>query len=177
MIRHSRAGLATLCLGGAALAGCGTGAGATHAAKGSPTTQPSGAPAATVDVRSTSLGRVLTTSTGQVIYLLTADRPGVRSCTATCLTYWPPVVVHGPPSPAAGSTARLGEIGFNGGQQLTVDGYPAYTYVGDSSAGQTTGEGVRSFGGTWWVLSPAGTAITRTAAVPTTTSGGNYGGY
>ena len=31
--------------------------------------------------------------------------------------------------------------------------------VGDSAAGQANGEGITSFGGTWYVLDPSGMAV------------------
>jgi predicted lipoprotein with Yx(FWY)xxD motif len=182
MHRPSRFASATVALAAVALAGCGAGTAATSGSSATTASAPgakaSGASTATVEVRTTSDGRVLTTSTGKVIYLLTADRPGSRACTGSCLRYWPPVMVHGTPTAASGVTARLGELPLAGGQQLTVDGHPAYTFVGDSGPGTTSGEGVHSFGGIWWVLSPAGTAVTSAASTSTTTSGsGGYGGY
>jgi predicted lipoprotein with Yx(FWY)xxD motif len=49
----------------------------------------------------------------------------------------------------------------DGMKQVTYGGHPLYTYLGDRSPGQTTGEGIQSFGGIWWVLSAtSGSAIT-----------------
>ena len=178
MTRRPRAGLALIAVGGLALAGCGaSSARSAGAAKGNSGSNPTAASAATVDVRSTNLGRVLTTADGKVIYLLTADSSGTRSCSGSCLRYWPPVMIHGTPTGASGVSAHLGELAVSGGQQLTVNGQPAYTYIGDSSAGSTTGEGIRSFGGTWWVLSTSGAAITNSTPTSTSTSRSGYGGY
>ncbi len=191
MIRRPPSRLVVLAAGGLALAGIGAGcgssgartAGAASGTSPQPATGTSLRPAGnsgggtSVDVRSTSLGQVLTTPTGGVMYLLTADRPGARACSGTCLQFWPPVMVHGAASAGPGVTARLGETPLNGGQQLTVDGHPAYTYSGDSSAGQTAGEGIRSFGGTWWALSSSGAAVTGATAAKPPSSAGSYGGY
>lgn len=90
-------------------------------------------------------------------------------------------MLQGTPTAASGVSAHLGRLAVSGGEQLTVNGYPAYTYIGDGSAGQTAGQGVRSFGGTWWALSTTGAALSKSATTPAPTSGGNsggnYGGY
>ena len=47
--------------------------------------------------------------------------------------------------------------------QIAYNGHPLYYYVGDHGPGQTTGQGLNQFGALWYVLSPAGTAITTKA--------------
>jgi predicted lipoprotein with Yx(FWY)xxD motif len=47
----------------------------------------------------------------------------------------------------------------NGSQQVTYAGHPLYRYVGDTRAGQTTGEGLTDFGAGWDVITPAGKKI------------------
>jgi predicted lipoprotein with Yx(FWY)xxD motif len=42
----------------------------------------------------------------------------------------------------------------NGAQQLAYKGHPLYMYAGDGAAGQTNGNGIVSFGGTWSVARP-----------------------
>jgi predicted lipoprotein with Yx(FWY)xxD motif len=37
-------------------------------------------------------------------------------------------------------------------KQVTFDGCPLYTFVKDTGAGQTHGEGIVAFGGTWGLL-------------------------
>jgi Secreted repeat of unknown function len=50
-------------------------------------------------------------------------------------------------------TDKLGTITRSGGVvQATYNGYPLYTYGGDMSAGQTSGNGV---GGVWHVITGA----------------------
>jgi predicted lipoprotein with Yx(FWY)xxD motif len=55
------------------------------------------------------------------------------------------------------------------GQQVEYEGNLLYTFSGDTAAGQAQGEGIQSFGGTWYVVTP-------TLSVPSgvSTSGG-YG--
>jgi hypothetical protein len=81
--------------------------------------------------------------------------------------------------------AKLGEItGTNGSPQLTVDGWPMYTYSGDSVPGDTGGQGLDLSGGLWWVVGTDGAWIKSTDAggsAPTsggsTSSGYSRGGY
>ena len=49
----------------------------------------------------------------------------------------------------------------DGTKQVTYKGHPLYYYIGDSAAGQTNGQGSNSFGAKWWLLTPAGAAITK----------------
>jgi hypothetical protein len=61
----------------------------------------------------------------------------------------------------------------NGTHQVTYNGHPLYTYVGDSAAGKTSGEGLNLSGGLWWAVSPAGKAVKNTSS----SGGGGGGGY
>ena len=62
----------------------------------------------------------------------------------------------------------LGKIGLvprDGARQVTYNGYRLYTYAGDNGPRQTNGEGIVSFGGTWYLVRatatrPATTAVT-----------------
>ena len=85
------------------------------------------------------------------------------------------------PSAPAGVTATFGVLHRpDGTEQLTVDGWPMYTYVGDTKAGAITGQGQNSSGGLWWVVSPSGKWITKAKSSATATKGsaGRYGtGY
>jgi predicted lipoprotein with Yx(FWY)xxD motif len=116
----------------------------------------------TLTVRKTGIGYVLATSTGMTIYWYGDDvrNSGQSSCTAGCLTAWP--AVTGMPVAAAGVklTGKLGTITRSGGViQATYNGYPLYTYGGDLSPGDTSGNGV---GGVWHVI--AGAALSPSPA-------------
>jgi predicted lipoprotein with Yx(FWY)xxD motif len=119
---------------------------------------PSGALATT----STPLGTILTDSAGKTLYGFAADTNGVSNCSGQCATYWPPVPVTGSvPKDPQGVTAKLGELTRDDGtKQLTVDGLPAYTYIGDKAGGDTTGQGLNDSGGLWWVIGTNGSWIT-----------------
>ena len=53
----------------------------------------------------------------------------------------------------SGTLSRLKRV-RGGFTQLMLNGHPVYRYNGDSSKGQGNGEGIRSFGGTWHVVTP-----------------------
>jgi predicted lipoprotein with Yx(FWY)xxD motif len=126
------------------------------------------APAVLEPVR-TRLGVVLADRRGRTVYVFTADRPGHSVCTAGCLQFWPFVAAPATiPSDAAGVTARLGILDrADGGRQLTVNGYPIYTFAGDTGPGSTAGQGQRLDAGVWWALTTAGARITTGGPVAT----------
>jgi predicted lipoprotein with Yx(FWY)xxD motif len=114
---------------------------------------------------STSLGTILTDGAGKTMYAFAADVKGKSNCTGSCLTYWPPVLVKQAPKAPSGVTAALGVIpASNGTKQLTVDGWPMYTYVGDGASGQTRGQGLNESGGLWWVVGTNGSWIKNSPA-------------
>jgi hypothetical protein len=59
----------------------------------------------------------------------------------------------------------------------TYNGWLMYEYVGDSAPGQANGEGIHSFGGTWYALNPAGNPITSSNSGSSSTTRGGGGGY
>jgi predicted lipoprotein with Yx(FWY)xxD motif len=126
---------------------------------------------------SAPIGTVLTDSAGKTLYRFALDTPGKSACTGTCLQYWPIVVAPATlPSSVEGVTAALGSITrADGTKQLTVTGYPMYTYVGDKDPGMTSGQGLNLSGGLWWAVSPDGAQVTKAPSSPAT-GGGGYGG-
>jgi predicted lipoprotein with Yx(FWY)xxD motif len=148
------------------------------AACGSSSPSTSSAPAAQagsgsgIKTASTSVGTILVSPAGKAIYWFAIDTPTKSNCTGSCLTYWPPV--KGPVTAAAGVSlpGTFGTIkGAGGTTQATYMGHPLYTYVGDSSAGQVSGNGKNLSGGLWWAMTPSGSKPSGGAAP---TSGG-YG--
>ena len=63
----------------------------------------------------------------------------------------------------------------NGVRQVLYAGHPLYTFVGDKSAGQTTGEGLTNFGAGWYVVAANGRKIEHDSNATTTSSSGGYG--
>ena len=60
--------------------------------------------------------------------------------------------------------------------QLTINGMPVYLYSGDSAAGDVNGEGIQSFGGVWYAVSPSGASVKSGAGTSSSPSSGG-GGY
>jgi predicted lipoprotein with Yx(FWY)xxD motif len=136
----------------------------------------------------TGVGTVLVNSQGRTLYLLTSEKGGKLTCTDAngCTKYWPDIEL--PPgvsaaTPGTGAQASLlGTVkSATGSLYVTYGGWPLYTFAGDSSPGQAKGQGITSFGGTWYVLSAAGTPITMAAGggaaattTPTTSGGYHY---
>ncbi|MEA2643329.1 MAG: hypothetical protein QOG08_355 [Chloroflexota bacterium] len=108
------------------------------------------------------LGAILVDGNGKTVYLFVADQGTASTCYTSCATVWPPVLTTGAPAAGTGATASL--LGTttrtDGKVEVTYAGHPLYYFIQDKKAGDTTGQGVNGFGGLWWVLSPAGAAIT-----------------
>lgn len=105
----------------------------------------------TVIVRTGRVGRVtvLTNASGRTLYWFAPDTPTMSRCVGTCAAYWPPLT--GSPKAGPGVTGRLGTITRPGGgaTQVTYDGHPLYTYVGDTGPGQASGNNLDLNGGLW----------------------------
>lgn len=167
---------AALVLAAAVLAGCGSssGGGSTSTAGArSPAVKATGA----LQVARTDAGKVLVDPRGRTLYAFAADSKGHSSCTGSCATYWPPTPAGSlPDSRPDGVTATLGEITRpDGTMQLTVDGYPMYTYVGDSKPGQAKGQGLNESGGLWWVVSASGAWVKDSKPSSAPADGGGLG--
>jgi len=133
---------------------------------------------ALVALRTTALGKVLVDARGHTLYLFEKDQHGRSACYGACPTYWPPLLSPSKARAAKGVRASL--LGLtkrtDGKRQVTYAGHPLYTFVNDKKAGQTTGEGMTVFGGTWDAVSASGHAVEPTAS-DSGGSGGGYGGY
>ena len=119
------------------------------------------ASAFTVGTADSSMGKILVNGQGLSLYLLTADSPDQSACTDACASAWPPLIVSG--QAAAGDGVDGSLMGTltrpDGSDQVTYNGHPLYTFKGDHASGDVAGQGIQSFGGTWYLLSPAGEPI------------------
>jgi predicted lipoprotein with Yx(FWY)xxD motif len=98
---------------------------------------------------------VITDAQGYTLYWFVPDTSEKSRCYGTCAVYWPPVT--GTPQGTRGVTGRLGSIKRAGGQaQVTYDGHPLYSYIGDSAPGQATGNDITLNGGKWYEMAVAG---------------------
>ncbi len=109
-----------------------------------------------------SAGTYLTDSSGASLYLWVADTGSTSTCSGACATAWPPLLTTG--KPTAGGKADASLLGTttrsDGKKQVTYAGHPLYTFIGDKHAGDTAGQGSNGFGAKWWLVTPAGKAIT-----------------
>src|SRR5690606_7224168 len=109
---------------------------------------------------STPLGTIVVDAAGMTVYQFDDDTQGgdASACTGACAATWPAVAGDAGDVEIDGITGEVGTItGIAGEPQLTLNGWPLYTYAGDSEPGDVSGQGVN---GIWWVLSPAGERIT-----------------
>jgi len=98
---------------------------------------------------------VLTNAQGFTLYWFAPDPPARSVCYGVCAGYWPPVT--GTPSAGPGVTGKLGTIRrTDGTTQVTYDGRPLYTYVGDTSPGQAFGNNLNLNGGFWHEVAVSG---------------------
>jgi predicted lipoprotein with Yx(FWY)xxD motif len=129
------------------------------------------------------LGTVLVDGNGRTVYILTNGGHTNVPCTdATgCTKLWPDL-----PLPSGMSAAKAG-MGLqasllstkklsDGETYPTYNGWLMYEYAGDSGPGQANGEGIKSFGGTWYVLDPSGNPV-KAKSGGSGGSGGGGGGY
>jgi predicted lipoprotein with Yx(FWY)xxD motif len=117
---------------------------------------------ATVSATSTGLGMILVDGSGRTLYLFEKDQPNQSACAGACVAAWPVDQSSGAPKGGSGVTASLlGSITrSDGSTQVTYNKHPLYYYQGDSGAGQQNGQGINAFGAKWYVVNPAGAAVT-----------------
>lgn len=91
---------------------------------------------------------VLADSRGFTLYLFVPDGVDHSVCYGSCASYWPPVT--GSPKAGSGVTGALGTTRrTDGTTQVTYNGHPVYTYIGDTAPGQANGNGLNLNGGLW----------------------------
>jgi predicted lipoprotein with Yx(FWY)xxD motif len=104
---------------------------------------------------------------GRAIYLWEKDSMNSSACSGGCASAWPPVTATGALT-ASGSVNKADLSTFtrsDGTKQVAYDGHPLYYFEGDSGPGTDTGQGSDAFGAKWWLVDPAGTAITTAVTV------------
>ena len=158
----------------ATLAGCGGGSNKPTASTSS--SGSSANPATKFGIASVSgLGNVVVDGNGRTVYILTSGDQTNVPCTdaSGCTKLWPDLPF---PSGASAATAGTGvKASLLGKKKLGDETYPTYNgwlmyeYAGDPGPGQAKGQGIKSFGGTWYALNAAGKPVT-------SSSGGSGGG-
>ena len=134
---------------------------------------------AKVAVARSTLGNVLVDGRGHTLYLFAKDRHGKSSCTGQCAGFWPPLIAAGMPRAVAGAKASL--LGTtkrpDGRLQVTYNHHPLYTFVKDTTKGQTNGEELNAFGAEWYAVSAAGAKVERADATSSDSGYPAAGGY
>jgi predicted lipoprotein with Yx(FWY)xxD motif len=137
-------------------------ASAVASAQSNPPTARAGA-AAKVQLRHTSLGSILVSSSGRTLYEFTRDHTATDTCVTLsgCSAAWPALQTRGRPSAGPGVKASLlSTIRLSGGRtQVTYAGHPLYTYSGDSGPGETSYVGESAFGGRWYAINASGHTV------------------
>ena len=155
----------------ALLAGCGGSSKSKPAAAPKPTSSKPGTKFSIASV--SGVGNVVVDGKGRTVYVLTSGSMKNVPCTDGngCTKLWPDLSLpDGVSAAKAGSginASLLGTKPANGETYPTYNGWLMYEYSGDSSPGDANGQGIKSFGGTWWVLNASGD--------PVKSGGGGYG--
>lgn len=124
--------------------------------------------ATTIEVaESEQFGQYLQTGEGRPVYLFDTDTQGTGdqqaqiSCTSEeCLNAWPLVTTSGEPQAGQGADASLlGTTDYEGQTVVTYNGWPLYYFIRDEGADAPQGQDIESFGGEWYLVTPAGEEV------------------
>jgi len=98
-------------------------------------------------MQQTSMGTVMTTSSGMTVYTYDKDELGKSNCTGECAQYWPPLFA----AQNAAATPTMSLIARDDGkmQWATAGGMPLYTYADDKARGDMKGN---DFHNEWHVV-------------------------
>jgi predicted lipoprotein with Yx(FWY)xxD motif len=145
------------------------------ASTSSQTTRAAEGRVATIGLRGDAgLGTILVDSRGRTLYLFRRDTHGRSVCAGACAAAWPPLRDRS--APLSGTGLRPSLVGLtrrsDGHPQVTYNGHPLYLFRGDTSPGDTSGQGVNAFGGLWYALSDSGDPVT--GSTPTLGGGNGY---
>ena len=161
----------------AILSGCGGGSSNPTTSTSSPGS--SANPATKFSIASVSgVGSVVVDGRGRTIYILTSGSKTNVPCNdaSGCTKLWPDLPLpNGASAAMAGTGVKASLLGTkklsDGETYPTYNGWLMYEYAADTGPGQAKGQGIKSFGGTWYVLNASGTPVTSGSG------GGGGGGY
>lgn len=116
-----------------------------------------------LELRRTSLGKILVNSSGFTVYRFTKDTGHSNTCikVSGCSGTWPALTTSGKPIAGSGvrssllSTIRLP----NGSKQVTYAGHPLYRYAEASERAETVYVSAEQFGGKWYAVSASGSFV------------------
>ena len=106
------------------------------------------------------LGTILASGPKKLtVYLFERDKGGMPTCTGACAQVWPPVTGT-PKAAGAANSSDFGTVKTASGQtQVTYKGHPLYRYAKDEDAEDAYGQGLKSFGASWYALKPSGQKV------------------
>jgi predicted lipoprotein with Yx(FWY)xxD motif len=103
------------------------------------------------------MGEVIENQKGFVLYRFDGDKnnPAKSECNGDCAKVWIPALTNdGKPALKGIDEGDVGTVTREDGtKQLTVKGWPLYSYIGDKKAGSWKGQNVS---GKWFVIKPDG---------------------
>ncbi|HEX3433678.1 MAG TPA: hypothetical protein VHT25_06405 [Solirubrobacteraceae bacterium] len=122
---------------------------------------------------------VIVSSQGRTLYALSPETSKHLLCKGECLAFWPPMTVKSAKTKLKNGAGVQGHLGLlrrsNGSWQVTLRGMPLYRYSKDRAKGETNGQGIESFGGTWHAATasasekPSAPSMSATQPAPTST--------
>jgi predicted lipoprotein with Yx(FWY)xxD motif len=165
------------------VAACGSSSSGTAAGSPSSSAPAGGSSAASATISAKSVpgvGTVLVNGQGQTLYMLTSEKGGKNTCTQAngCTQAWPETLLaKGATTAKAGGGAQSSLLGTvkdaSGNLEVTYNHWRLYTFSGDSGPGAAKGQGLTSFGGTWYVLNGSGNPVTSSPSGNASSGGGN----
>lgn len=108
------------------------------------------------------LGTVVIDGLGWTLYRYDNDspKPSTSTCTDSCATEWPPVLMQpGTPEYDGVDPKNVGTLTRDdGSNQVTIGGWPVYRHAADPKPGSVDGQGAD---GGWWAITPTGGRATQ----------------
>lgn len=121
------------------------------------------------------LGKVVTNSAGKTLYRYEKDtaQPSTSTCDGQCKAMWPPAVAGMGQATVEGVDQSLVSMMTrkDGTMQLTLAGWPLYTFAKDTAPGQAHGQDMNH---TWFAATPDGHKATAQPAPVPADSGYGY---
>lgn len=113
-------------------------------------------------------GLVLVDGGGYALYAFMPDRSGPAACVDTCAKRWPPLRITIEGTVDASPLLKESLVGTKldpenhrlGDRVVKFAGRVVHTYRGDTAPGMTSGQGLYSYGGRWYLISPSGKLVT-----------------
>ncbi|GAB1509856.1 hypothetical protein [Actinophytocola sp. KF-1] len=146
----------SVCAGLVLVAGCGADREAPRGVAPAAAPLPRAQPVAVDVAEIAGLGRVLTNQDGRTLYLFAQDSkaPSLSTCLGECARTWPPLLATGNVVGGADRESAVGTLARPDGRvQVTVGGWPVYTFARDTAPGQAKGHGADDL---WFAITPAG---------------------